>query len=211
MNTEQLCEFLGLTKEGLRSIIKRGQLAERLLKKGYRLLSVEKKGRSNYYNLQEIAVESWEEIRKREFPNIRKVMQLDKHCEERLVNGTVLPKEIIKKTGVTRQTSERWDGLLVEKGLMSQNGYSYYYIGPNKELQQITYGEYISFWSKINRAKLNAEEIAEVAECEDGQVTAREIQFAKGGICVKVKSYLVHKFTEKYAAWVEALEGRKVM
>jgi hypothetical protein len=210
MNTKELCDLLGLTKEGLRTVIKRDQLKGRLLEKGYELADIIKKGRSNCYIIREIVVvpkETWEEIAAKEFPRVRKVNELGIHAKERLINGSVLTKEIVAKSGVTRQTADKWDGLLVEKGLMSSNGYSYYRINSNKELQQVTYEEYLDYWRQFSRPQIDAEDLANLVSGEQ-EVTSRDVHIAKQGLCVKVKSYLVNEFTEKYETWSAALKRK---
>jgi hypothetical protein len=207
VNTKEICALLGITREGLRTLIKRDQLATRLLEHNYELISIEKKGRNNIYNIREIVIvpkETWNEIASKEFPRVKKVDELGIHAKERLINGSVLTKDILSKTKVTRQTAERWDGLLVEKGLMTNNGYSYYRITKSK-LTQITYEEYLDYWRHFNKTKVDAEDLVMLAEGEH-RITSKDIHVAQNGLCVKVKSYLVNQFTEKYQQFAAALD-----
>lgn len=208
LSTQELADFFGISRQALKKVIDNGNLAGRLLELNYRLTKNEKLGRKVLFYLEEVVVlpkETWKELVAKEFPKIRKVEQLGIHTKERLVNGTILTKEMVARTGVARQTSERWDELLVEKGLMTNNGYSYYLIYHQKELQQITYGEYLSYWREFNISRLEPNELASLVETENGHV-AEQLHVVMNGMCVKVKSYLVNEFTEKYERVVAALD-----
>lgn len=202
MNTTELCKLLGLTREGLRTVIKRNQLQERLLKLNYELVSVEKIGRSNQYNIREVVIvpkETWEELAAKEFPRVRKVDKLGIHAKERLINRTEATRsEITNKTGVSKQTTERWDGMLVEKGYMRDGGYAYYEI-KNRRLNQITYAEYQKYWSSRSKTRALVRTLTEVESEHGKELMLENITTAlQDSYCIRVRSYLVNEFTEKY-------------
>lgn len=202
MNTTELYKLLGLTREGLRTVIKRNQLQERLLKLNYELVSVEKIGRSNQYNIREVVIvpkETWEELAAKEFPRVRKVDKLGIHAKERLINRTEAARsEITNKTGVSKQTTERWDGMLVEKGYMRDGGYAYYEI-KNRRLNQITYAEYQKYWSSRSKTRALVRTLTEVESEHGKELMLENITTAlQDSYCIRVKNYLVNEFTEKY-------------
>ena len=213
MKTKELCDILGVTNIGLKSILRRDQLAVRLLEKGYRFISKEKRGVYNEFFVEEVVMipkEEWEVYMKKEFPNVRKKDEYGDYCEERLINNEVIAKHISKNVGVTPQTLVRWDSLLVKKGVMTNNGYSYFHLKTAKcKPVQITYGEYISFW---NNYFLEHDEERKVLKTVEGESPiTHDMLYATlyGGTCIKVKSYLVNEFTEAYESLTNALGNRK--
>lgn len=61
LTRQQICDILGVTKSSLKKIENKGQLHKRLKEKGYDLVSKEKRGRNNYYVLEEISLEEKQE------------------------------------------------------------------------------------------------------------------------------------------------------
>ena len=209
MDTTELCKLLGLTREGLRTVIKRNQLQERLLKLNYELVSVEKVGRSNQYNIREVVMvpkETWEELAAKEFPRVRKVDKLGIHAKERLINRTEITRnEITNKTGVSKQTTERWDGMRVEKGYMRDGGYAYYEI-KDRKLNQITYAEYQKYWSNRSKTRALVRTLTETESEHGKELMLENITTAlQDSYCIRVRSYLVNEFTEKYQRIVAVL------
>ena len=154
--------------------------------------------------------EEWEVYMKREFPGVRKKEEYGDYCEERLINNQVVAKKISKEVGVTPQTLVRWDSLLVGKGVMANNGYSYFHLKTAKcKPVQITYGEYIAFWDNYFLEHDEERKVLKTAEGES-KITHDMLYVTQyGGTCIKVKSYLVNEFTEAYEALTNALKNRK--
>lgn len=201
LTTQELANFLGISRQALKKLIDNGNLSGRLLDMNYNLIKSEKQGRKVIYSLEEIVIvpkETWEELAAEEFPTIRKIRELGIHAKERLINRTETKSEITNKTGVSRQTADRWDGLLVEKGYMRDGGYTYYEI-KNRRLNQITYAEYQKYWSSRSKTRALVRTLTE-AESEHGkELMLENITTAlQDSYCIRVRSYLVNEFTEKY-------------
>ena len=150
--TEEICELLEVSKEGLKSIIKRKKLEDRLLAKGYVLVDKYKCGRDNIYEIRPInsVEEKWDSIQKQyRVPKDKEEMH-NTYSERRLENMKVSRTEVIDKseTKISYKTAKKYDDILVEEGVMGDDKTVYYLFNlKTKERErEITKEEYKAFW-----------------------------------------------------------------
>ena len=150
--TEEICELLEVSKEGLKSIIKRKKLEDRLLAKGYVLVDKYKCGRDNIYEIRPInsVEEKWDSIQKQyKIPKDKEEMH-NTYSETRIENLRIPRTEVIDKseTDISYKTAKRYDDILIKEKLMDNDKTVYYLFNlKTKERErEISKEEYKAFW-----------------------------------------------------------------
>ena len=150
MITSEICDLLGVNKNTLKSIIKRGKLEDRLNVKGYTLVNKYKSGRDNIYELSFIKETSWSVIQLKNNIYKNKEYDNDKFSETRINNLKESRSKVIQlsKTGIADETAKRYDDILVKEGVIKKGEEVYYlYNFKTKEYEEkITKEEYKAFW-----------------------------------------------------------------
>ena len=120
LTTQQLADFLEVTRQGLNKMINSNNLNSRLLEKNCRLVKSEKQGRKIIYFIEEIKIvpkDDIEEYVSKEFPRVRKREQFIDFSALRLdPEKNTLISEIAKTVKITKNTGYRWEDLMIEKG-----------------------------------------------------------------------------------------------
>ena len=107
INRNELMDILGIKNSGLKSIINRGQLNDRLTEKGYELIKTIKEGRKTLYEVKEInnSKNIYNGICKEMFKT-KKEQEFAEYFFTRILNtSTPITKELIsKKVNVNKNT-----------------------------------------------------------------------------------------------------------
>ena len=127
-----ILEILGVSEGGLKSIIKRKKLEDRLKEKGYILLGTFKEGRNTLYKIKEFG-----ELSQNKF-QLNNAMECifnttkdeDKHTDYIMyryanINRPLSKKHLANKMGINEKTIGKWDNYMVENNLLAKDGYFY--------------------------------------------------------------------------------------
>ena len=189
--------------------MRRNQLADRLLEKGYELVGIEKVGRANEFHVkkyEEVEVivamptQTWEEFMKENHPKVRKIDSRKKYYEERVMKETLTIKEIAANSNVTRDTVYRWDQEEVKDGLLIDHGYAYFKLTPQGPIQ-VTYAEFVHQDTDLTEEEQELYNLI----AKENKVTERDFKIATRGLYIRTRNYLVNRFTEKYQQLERAL------
>lgn len=146
INRNELMDILGIKNSGLKSIINRGQLNNRLIEKGYELIETIKEGRKTLYEVKEInnSKNIYNGICKEMFKT-KKEQEFAEYFFTRILNtSTPITKELIsKKVNVNKNTLTKWDNKMVENGILSLpsneiNELNYFYVACDFEIDKET-------------------------------------------------------------------------
>lgn len=214
MTKDDLCEMLGVKKEGLKSIIKSNKLESRINDSGYgyRYIGSYKNGRNTIYELEHVSPDDiWRQIQ-----NYYKVKDYDKHTQyttARIDNlckprSTVLD---ISNIDISYKTAKRYDDILINENMIGED--KMVYVKHNLETKQfieITEEDYIMFW-KDNSVTKNA--IGDVyrrkakGELSDGMATYSIVELTQtssvnGWVAYKFMSYKELEDAKKLRDWL---------
>lgn len=142
-----------ISLDSVKKATKQNKLQSKLEAKGYKLISITKEGRNNYYEIELISKS------KEEFSNMCKETFRTENQEgfanyfiERTenTNNIVSKKEIANKAKVCLNTVGKWDKIMIDNKLIAKDGYSYFCIetlsNGQRELSQCSKKEYSEFW-----------------------------------------------------------------
>lgn len=157
VDKNELSNLLGVKKEALKKIIDRGNLEDRLNKEGYTLIKVNKVGKKNIYILEKQdnteKKKLYNNICKYAF-NTNKPDSFKEYFQYRTdsssENKAMSQMDMSNISKVSRKTISKWDKTLIDKSIISKDGYFYFCIvtdnNGNSDLVQCTEDEYKSFW-----------------------------------------------------------------
>jgi len=154
VDRKELANMLGIKSEGLKTIEKRHQLEERLDNIGYKLIEKEKLSRNVYYIIETI------NVNKELISSMCKyVFEANKSNEfiDYFIERTGKSKaDVVASTGyisekinVNTSTVRRWDLKLLDKKIISNDGFFYFKL--NKEnhiIEEVSKEEYNSYWKR---------------------------------------------------------------
>lgn len=156
MTREELRDLLNVKDNGLKSIIKRGKLDERLNEVGYRLLSTEKIGRNTVYELLPTDIDLWTSfqkhycIKKRDEHTIYTIARLSDNGLKQSRSSLLRENDI----DISGNTAKRFDEILLEENAMKKDKVCYMLYNTNSnEIKEITRDEYSMFWRDIRECK----------------------------------------------------------
>lgn len=194
MIREEICDLLGVSNEGLKTIIRNNKLEDRINNSGYgyTYLGERKDGRSIIYELEcDKEDDLW-----MQFQNFYKIKDKDKHTVYTITRLDNLDKPrntvvVISNTQINDKTARRYDDILINENAMEVD--KMVYVKHNLETKQfveITEEEYKMFW-KDNRVLRNA-------------ITDVYRRKAKGLLSEGMASYSIVELTHKSSVdgWV---------
>lgn len=164
VNNKQLSEILGISEASVRKYISNGEINNKLLKCGYKLIKRFKKGRKFLCEIDEVSENrnTLNGIGKGIF-NTNKLNELCDYIMYRDENEDLpISKQYLsEKCNVSRVTVSKWDKIMIENGFMSDDGYFYVVkcLNSDKSLKGYSltneeeYKSYISSTYKIRIAK----------------------------------------------------------
>ena len=164
VNNKQLSEILGISEASVRKYISNGEINNKLLKCGYKLIKRFKKGRKFLCEIDEMSENknTLNGIGKGIF-NTNKLNELCDYIMYRDENEDLpISKQYLsEKCNVSRVTVSKWDKIMIENGFMSDDGYFYVVkcLNSDKSLKGYSltneeeYKSYISSTYKIRIAK----------------------------------------------------------
>ena len=164
VNNKQLSEILGISEASVRKYISNGEINNKLLKCGYKLIKRFKKGRKFLCEIDEMSENknTLNGIGKGIF-NTNKLNELCDYIMYRDENEDLpISKQYLsEKCNVSRVTVSKWDKIMIENGFMSDDGYFYVAkcLNSDKSLKGYSltneeeYKSYISSTYKIRIAK----------------------------------------------------------
>ena len=164
INRKELCNLLNVTERGLKTIINRKQLEDKLLANGYTLVEERKEGRGKIYVLKQIELcQKWESIQKKHKIPKEKLEMHDEYSKTRLENMEVPRTKVIEdcNTSIAYSTASKYDNILVEEQIMKKDETVYYlYNWQTKEFsEKITKEAYENYWTLNAEFKRRIEEL----------------------------------------------------
>lgn len=207
---EDLVLLLGSRSSTISHMEKRGTLKKNLEAKGYEWVSKIREGRKVYYilnredtsqdailltNIIQNCYKTTNYVPFSAFYTIRYVF-----AKANWEGATV--KKIAEYVGVHENTILKWDKLLKESGVLSQDGYYYYKLDLSTyEEVSISHWEYKSYWN--NRRDISAINKLQT-RYDNGEITFNELRIAlseleethkavEGKYCFRVKRYIINE------------------
>ena len=159
MTREEVCNLLGVSNEGLKTIIRNGKLEDRINTSGYgyKYIDKRKEGRMTLYELEKAENDDlWLQLQ-----NYYRVKEKDKHTiytETRMDNLDKPRSRVVEisDTNIADKTAKKYDDILVNESIIKEN--KMIYVKHNletKEFIEITEDDYKIFW-KDNLTTQNA-------------------------------------------------------
>lgn len=182
-NKKQLCkDILGVSERRLTKLENNSELSNKLYQKGYNLIRKFKEGKTIMYEL-----ELFDENKEIYSNLVEYYYGVDKEYEftlyytKRTKSEFPLTKaDISRLVGVSKTTISRWDDILVEKNIISKDGYFYFYIDRESgNIKQCDKEAYDKFWQNITHIKaLKSLELKYI----NGAIDLNELKVASDGI-----------------------------
>lgn len=150
-----LCNILGVKNDALKVIERNGNLEKRLSDKGYNLIQKRKEGRKIYYEVEQVneSKNVYNNLLKYVY-SINREEQFTKYFGLRTLTNDKFPlnkSDISNKVNISTKTITKWDNKLLDRKIISKDGFYYFYIDrDNGEIKQCSKEEYSGFWK--NRA-----------------------------------------------------------
>lgn len=204
ISREELIGILGVTNGALKQIIRRNQLYDRLLEKGYKYIDKIKEGRNVKYIVNKISDDKkiLNDITVNMF-GTRNDKDFGDYVLYRLYNLSkpITNKMLSEWCNVNRNTISKWDDEMIRNGFMTKDGYFYMaidYDNKNKPTYRLTTKhEYISYL-KCSKYANKKREIAE--RYKRSEISYDEMEIAIEGINEFAKTiekkfvYRINKF-----------------
>lgn len=206
VSKEELSIILDVTTNTLNTIIKRDTLADRLNKKGYKIVDEYKIGRCKAYDIQHIPITEWERLQ----DNYR-VQKKEEHTQysiNRLYNLKQSRTSILRDNdiSISGTTAKRYDDILLNEKAMDKDKHVYFKITDNKEWIEIDKQAYSNFWIECKeynyilskyKKRLRNKEITENTYNLMVQNVYNSIERFKGYMVVKFYTYKEAENTKK--------------
>jgi len=151
LDKKGICDILQIKNDTLRKIEGSNKLDLRLKEKGYILKDKIKEGRKVYYILEQISEykEMYNNLVKNYY-NTDKEQEFTKYFTLRTLTNDKFPlnkADISDKVNVSTRTITRWDNTLIDKRIISKDGFYYFCLDKeNRTVKQCSKEEYKSFW-----------------------------------------------------------------
>jgi len=222
---EELISILNVTPRALKAIEYREQLSQRLFEKGYTLIQKTKKGRKVFYEIKE----EQEEVKAahnvieyyyntKSFQKFSDYFTCRTTCAKEDICTTIT--QISDVVDVSEKTVSKWDSMLVDKSILSKDGYYYFSREEDSETgeyinRRISKEEYTSFWQNKGYAKA-MQSLQD--KYDNGLITFNELQIAiadaseilkviNNKYCFRIKKYLVNETNPMYIDTVDLING----
>ena len=198
--TQDICNILGVSKRGLKTIEQRQQLSQRLEKFGYRLVEKSKVGRNNYYKIEMIN----EDFKKylnicRDFFSTNKHKDFGEYFLYRTFN-TELPvtkKFIGELSQINRNLVSKFDNSLVQNGILKKDGFWYVRVEYNENKKPTYYITSKEEWQGYMKCSKYAQMKESVRQKYlNGEISLEEYDLIRDGITLNqatVESKFVYK------------------
>lgn len=193
VDRKELSNLLGVNENTLKKIINRGTLETRLNKEGYNLIEIKKVSNRNMYILEK-QEENKDTEKKELYNNICKYAFNTNKSDEfkdyfqcrtntSIENKAMSQKDMSNISNVSTRTISKWDKTLIDKSIISKDGYFYFCIKTddkgNNELVQCTEDEYKSFWK--NKTLINSLKELEHRYIK-GEITLNELTLGSSSV-----------------------------
>ena len=185
MTREELRDMLQLTENGIKTLVRRGKLDEKLRISGYKLENTYKIGRNTIYELSIIDTNEWMEIQNKY--NIKKKNEHNKYSKARIENGNSSRSKLIKDNNIhiSGKTAKRYDTILCKEDIMEHDKEVYYLIDSKTNVMtEITEEEYKDFWHNNMTAKNSIQQINK--QLDNKEITGKQADIYKHKILEKV-------------------------
>ncbi len=153
-NRKEMLNILGVKDSGLKQIEARKQLNKRLKDLGYKLINKIKEGRQVFYILDQI--EENKELHNKLIRHAYNTNKIEEFSDFFMMRTEGIKRElkltnkdISEVTGISNKTICKWNKTLLDKEIISQDGFYYFVIeniDGNISSRQTTKEEYSSYW-----------------------------------------------------------------
>lgn len=209
MMRDEIRAALGVSDSGLKTIINRGTLQDRLLKVGLELITTYKLGRNTIYEVLPIDLDYWENVQNHY--GIKKINEHDAYTLARLSDDGVLkPRaKIIRDNSIdiTNQTAKRYDDILESENILRRVDGGYIKTLVISDIKNAVYRmiderENIIYIGKTNNLKKRIfEHMSYEKEGDWFNKYVKKIEylrFNKYGDCSIAEMYFIMKLKPKY-------------
>ncbi|MEG1009280.1 MAG: hypothetical protein RSF67_05650, partial [Clostridia bacterium] len=201
MTREEIREVLGVGESGMKSIIRREKLQERLEELGYSLVSIERVGLNTMYNLELNEIDEW--IQYQRYRNIKKKEEHTEYVENRVTPKGMKysRRKFLEETkiDISETTAGRYDKMMLEDEIMQKDEAMYLLFNPKtEEFQEITEEGYKTFWRESheckyqlahNKLRYNRKEIPEATYESNYFMIMTHLGKEKGVVALKYDTY----------------------
>ena len=200
MIREEIRNVLGVSEDGLKGIIKRGKLKDRLCECGLQLINEYKDGRSSVYELSPIELDYWDRIQLHY--NVKKKSEHSIYTHARLDGGMGKSRASIIRDSdisISGSTAKKFDDILENEGIIMKSEEIYMlYSKLDGSFTEITKEDYYVFWKEVkyckelmidNRKKLLKYEISHDTYDLRNVIILDSVGKEKGSIAIKFNTY----------------------
>lgn len=160
VNSKDLAGLLGVSSKTLRNIKSNNQLSERLKAIGYNLVEEFKEGRAVYYRINDCKPTNQEALFNKEvfgtehdgFKHYYMNRTESAKGKESKVDDVITKKQLSEIAGADVHTISRWDGKLIELGILSEDGYVYLRFC-SLQITKASREEYAAYMKQVRAAK----------------------------------------------------------
>lgn len=220
VSRNELKDILGVSLEGLKTIEKRKQLNHRLISLGYNFISKEKISRKVYYYVENSNSNKQLIINMCKYVfNTRKNEEFVQYFKERTENSkNDIPTSLeylSNKVNVGIMTVRKWDLKLLDKKIISKDGYFYFKMNKlTQTIEEVTKEEYNSYWrnngrlrtqkklqNRFMKGEIDFEELKELIGME--AIIRAELE---GKYLLRIKRYKLNKSNLLYLDFLKLVQ-----
>lgn len=155
LNRKELCNYLNVTNQALKGIIRRKQLEDRIhMANKHYILSdiIETSGKNTIYVLKYIKCETFKDWQSRFKIKNKEIHK--RYVIDRIKNPRLSRSELIIACGnkITYYIASKYDKILEEEGFIEKDGYEYRLWRSSGDIVVITEKEFRTFWNKNSKA-----------------------------------------------------------
>lgn len=220
VSKNELKDILGISLEGLKTIEKRKQLKTRLNDLGYKFINKEKIKRNVYYEL--VQINENKELASNICNYVFDTKNIDRftdyfveRTEKSRLNIPASLEYISEKINVNPSTVRRWDLKLLDKKIISNDGFFYFKLNKKEgAIEEVTKEEFNSFWrrrevlkhyNRLQNRYLNGEITFNEALQISNDATALRIELGEQYL-YRTKRYKLNQDNVLYSDFIKLLD-----
>ena len=198
MTREELRDMLQLTENGIKTLVRRCKLDEKLRISGYKLENTYKVGRNTVYELSKIDINEFKVIQNKHKIIKKKENEIYAKCRLLLEDGMKMSKrQIIRDNNINidEHTAKRYDDMLIDEMAMKEDKMVYYRKDQEGNIEEVTFEYYNNYWLEQAEAKKLISHMRK--EVIDGKMSMDAYDVMSSNVYSSLersKGYVVYKF-----------------